>query len=65
MKYRAHFTTNLNLAVVVDAEGEDEAADLAWERANDFLSTVWGDGRRIHADASLDGIGADEVVELP
>jgi hypothetical protein len=63
--YEVRFTTNINLAVKVDAEDEDQARDIAHDAAQDYLATVTGNHRDVSANAaSLDGIGADEVEEI-
>jgi hypothetical protein len=66
-KYRVGLGTRINLVVEIEAEDEEQAADEAWEHAEEYLRTVTGDssgGRRVRADATLDGIGADEVEEV-
>jgi hypothetical protein len=62
--YEVRFTTNINLAFKVDAEDEDQARDIAHDAAQDYLATVTGNHRDVSANASLDGIGADEVEEV-
>ena len=63
--YLVTFTTPIHLTVTVEAEGEQEAADLAWQPAEDYLQTIVGDHQQVRAEASLDGIGADDVTEVP
>jgi len=53
----------LNLEVTIEADNEDDASELAWIEAHDYLTTLHGDGRWVSADGDLDGIGADEVYE--
>jgi hypothetical protein len=65
VRYRVTFQTTLNLVVDIDAEDEDEAADRAWELADRYTQTVLGDHDQVGAEASLDGIGSDEVTEMP
>lgn len=61
-EYRVRFTTGIEINVTVEAADEDEAADRAWELANEWANTITGHAPdRITADVSLDGIGADEV----
>lgn len=60
--YIVRFTTSISLVVDVEAGDEEAAADLGWERAEEYLKTVYGAGD-VRAEASLDGIGADEVEE--
>jgi hypothetical protein len=55
----------VHLTVDVDAADEDQAADVSWRRAEDYLQTVIGDHDAVSAEASLDGIGADDVSEVP
>lgn len=60
--YRVSFYTKISLRVEIDAEDEDAAADLAWEAAEDYLRTINGDpAHGVTADATLDGIGADDI----
>lgn len=59
--YTVVFQTSIEVTVHIDADNEDDAADLAWDRAEEYLDTVIGNGRDVFADASLDGIGADSV----
>jgi hypothetical protein len=64
-RYRVHFTTSISLAVELDAEDENEAAEAAWQPTEDYLQTLRGDGYRVvSVDATLDGIGGDEVEEI-
>jgi hypothetical protein len=60
-RYQVEFTTTISITVDIEADGEDSAADQAWQAAEDYLNTVHGDNRTVRAHASLDGIGADEV----
>lgn len=63
--YTVHFDrVVLSLAVTVQAEDEDQAADLAHERAEEYLQTVYGsDPLGVAAGTvGLDGVGADRVV---
>lgn len=55
----------LNLVVTVEADDPDTASDLGWETAQGFLSTLVGDSHGVEATADLDGIGADDVEEVP
>lgn len=53
--YVVRFKTNIDLAVTIDEfEDESDAADAAWDKAEAFLSTVYGHGQ-VRAEASLDG----------
>lgn len=66
-EYRVQFRTAISLTVVLDADDEGQAADTAWEHAEEYLRTVTGDvsgGRCVTADATMDGIGADEVEKV-
>jgi hypothetical protein len=62
--FEVHYTTNINLNVTVEADDEDQAQDVAWDAAQSYLSTVVGDHQMVTADASLDGVGADEIEEV-
>jgi hypothetical protein len=62
--YTVRFNTTISLAVRVEADDPDSAADAAWQPAEDYLNTVYGNSRDVLADATLDGIGADEVEEI-
>ena len=58
--------TTINLTVRLSAEDEETAANEAWEHAEEYLRTLTGSDRgdvTVHVDATLDGIGADEVEE--
>jgi hypothetical protein len=64
MRYRVSITTELNVVVHVDAADEDDAAETAWQIAEQFAQTIGtrtGDDRIKAVEASFDGIGADEV----
>lgn len=68
-KFRVTFETHLSITVLLDAEDEDKAADVAWQAANAHLQTLpfvrsTHDGAVVLADAELDGIGADEVAPV-
>lgn len=68
MRYQVSFSTNLSVDVVLEADDEEQAADDAWEVAQEFadrLGTQPGDHRILSAEASFDGIGADDVREVP
>lgn len=60
-RYLVEFTTTISVTVDIEADDEDAAADLAWQPAQDYLDTVYGDSRSVRAHASLDGIGASAV----
>lgn len=62
MKYQATFQTYINLVVEVDADNDDQAAERAWDKAEEYLRTVGGNYRDVRAEATLDGVGADEVT---
>ncbi len=62
-EYIVRFETVISLDVRVVAKDEDVAADDAWERAEDYLSTVYGEAK-VNAHASLDGMGAESVTEV-
>lgn len=64
-KFIVRFNTQLDMAVTVEAADEDEAEDIAWKQATEFLETVHSDNRGLIADASLDGIGSYENEEVP
>ena len=62
--YDVTFNTTLSVTVTIQADDEDTAADKAWEIAENYAKTIGGNYRDIRADASFDGIGADEVTEV-
>jgi hypothetical protein len=62
-KYEVRFSVPAEVIVTVEADDEDEAADMAWEAADEYAKTVYGDQRRVRASMDLDGIGADTVRE--
>lgn len=61
MKYLVRFNTTISLGVTLEAEDEEQAADWGWTIAEEYLGTIYGNGRGVTADATLDGIGASEV----
>jgi hypothetical protein len=64
VKYLVRFErVPMEINVTIDAPDEDTATDAAWDRANEYLQTIYGDSRGVTVTASLDGIGADTVVE--
>ncbi len=50
----------LSLGVHVEADTEEEAAELGWQKGEEYLNTL-GDWHTITADATIDGHGADAV----
>ncbi len=63
-QWRVEFSTPITLVVRLQARSEDEATDWAWQQAEAYLSTSYGDGRSVVADASLDGVGPVSVEEV-
>jgi hypothetical protein len=71
-KYRATYSTTIQVIVEIVAEDEDNAADASWEIVETYLQTLGtqtlgtqtGDLRIVSVDASVDGVGADEVIEV-
>jgi len=63
--FRLTYVAPLNLVVTIEADDEDDASDRAWEEAQEYLQTVYGNGLHVTADGDLDGIGADEISEVP
>jgi hypothetical protein len=63
-RYTVGLQTPLNVYVTVEAEDEDHAADLAWEKAEEYARTLGGNYRDVRAEATFDGIGADTVEPL-
>lgn len=65
--FRAHLDTTLSLSVTVDAEDEDDAADKAWQIAEEFAQSLrpHGDERITSVDATFDGIDGISAYELP
>jgi hypothetical protein len=62
--YNVYLYTTIGLTVEIDAPDEDTALDAAWQPAEDYLNTLpaqhHGDAE-VWADATLDGIGADDA----
>lgn len=76
-RYRATFNTTISLAVEVDVDlpegvdpddgyADEKAAEAAWRKAEDYLQTLRPAPSFdvVSVDATLDGIGADEVIEV-
>jgi hypothetical protein len=64
-RYRVRYTTHIALAVEIEAPCEDAATDAAWQPAEEYLLTLRGDGHSVvSVNATLDGIGAEEVAEI-
>jgi hypothetical protein len=63
-RYEVTFHTTLTVIVLVDADDEDRAADAAWQQAEEYAQTLGGNYRDVRAEATFDGIGADEVEAL-
>jgi hypothetical protein len=63
-RYRVSFDTSMWLEVTLDADDQEQAEDYAWDLADAYLQTLWGDGREVLAEASLDGIGATSCEEI-
>ncbi len=61
--FEVTYTTQLNLTVRIDAEGQEDAADGSWQAAQNYCQTLMGDHLTVRAEATLDGIGADTVEE--
>lgn len=64
MQYKVTFHVPAEITVTLSADNENDAADSAWQYAEDFLEAVYGNSRGVSFHASLDGIGADDVVTL-
>ena len=62
--FRLTYVVPLNLVVTVEADHEDDAQEIAWEEAQEYLQTVYGNGLHVTAAGDLDGIGADEISEV-
>jgi hypothetical protein len=62
--FEVRFVAPLHLAVSVEAEDEDQAGDVAHDAASAYLETVMGNHRDVAANASLDGVGHDEIEEV-
>ena len=62
-KVPAEVVVDMEVEVVdpEDPDAEDEAADLAWQKASDYLLTLLPDGRGSAINIDLDGIGAETV----
>lgn len=66
MKYAVTYHTNINITVYIDTDDEEAAADESWAVAEDYLKGIYGDpATAVHAEATLDGIGADSVEASP
>lgn len=66
MRYRITFyRVPMNLWVELDADDADEAESRGWNMAQEYAQTLQGDGRNVDAELDLDGIGPDEIDELP
>jgi hypothetical protein len=68
-RYRVSLNTTLTVTVNLEAKDEDGAADLAWKAAEGHVQTYpfsrsESEGVVVLADATFDGIGADEVEEV-
>lgn len=63
-RYAVFLNTTLSVRVEVNAADEEEVQEAAWQQAQEFVDTIFRDDRGLTANASFDGIGADEVVEL-
>lgn len=59
--YKVRFNTNIDITVTISADDDEQAAEKAWDIAEEYLNTVYGNNRDIIAEASLDGIGAYEI----
>ncbi|MGL5816622.1 MAG: hypothetical protein ACRCYR_03595 [Phycicoccus sp.] len=71
-KYRIYYRTSIEVILKVTAEDEEAADEFAqdkgWEIAEAYLRTLGtktGDSRIENVEASLDGIGHDEIEEVP
>lgn len=64
--FRAYINTTLSLSVTVEAKDEDDAANQAWQIAEEYAQTLrpHGDERLTSVDATFDGIAPEEVTEL-
>jgi len=68
VKFRVTFTTQAEIAVVVEVDdadpliAADEAGELAHQRAEKYLQAL-GDHQGITVVADLDGIGYDTIEE--
>jgi hypothetical protein len=61
--YVVYYQVPLNVYVTIEAEDEDSAADESHGIAEAYLQTVYGNGRDVDVEASLDGLGAESVTE--
>lgn len=60
--YRVRFLLPAEVTVVLDARDEEDAADRAWEAAQEHLQTFRPEGTpSVLLSADLDGIGAESV----
>lgn len=63
-KFQVRFKVPVEVVVTLDASDDDDAADRAWVLADEYANTVLGDHQSVRVDISMDGIGADEVIDL-
>lgn len=56
------FITQAEVTVTVEADAEDDAADLGWTKASDYLERLLPDSHGSRIDVGLDGIGAETVA---
>lgn len=64
MRFNVQYTVPMSVTVEVDADDRDDASNKAWDMADEYLKTIYGDNRNVTACAILDGIGADSVEEI-
>ena len=63
-QYEVTFTAPAEVRVTITAENESSAAELAWQQAEDYAQTVYGDAITVQASLSFDGVGADSVRQV-
>ncbi len=72
-RFIATYLATLEIRVTLDVEDSDEvdaeelAADQSWPRGEDWLNTLHGDsgdGWSLTGNVSLDGVGANTIVEV-
>jgi riboflavin synthase len=64
--FQVRFTTAVDVVVSeINADDDEEAVDVALERAEEYLRTVVGEWTRgVSVSVSLDGVGPYEVTEV-
>jgi hypothetical protein len=62
-KFTVKYVTTLELTIEVEELDEDRAEDAAAKAAEGYLNTLRGDGRVVAANATIDGLPSDSIVD--